>query len=132
MDKFDLGKRLRQYIDEVLTQGGVKRDENDLTEGQKVFVAVVRRELVKYVDPNRAGYPHNALEQMESFCRTLGDLHNSYFDMGYHKISDCLFNRWKMAYADSKKLALAGGADQPAWVDVIEAEETDMPAFFDA
>ena len=54
----------------------------------------MRRELVKYADPLRKGYPSNQLEQLEFFALTLGDL--------------------------------------PAWVDVIEVEESDMPAFFDA
>ena len=131
-NKFDFGKRLNQYIYEILHQGGVTREESDLTDGQRVFLHAVRRELVKYTDPARQGYPHNQYEQMESFARTIGDLHNSYFDFGMHKISDCLYNRWKQVYEDTKKLALAGGTDQPAWIDVIEVEETDMPAFFDA
>jgi hypothetical protein len=130
--KFNFGKRLNQHMHDVLHQGGIKRQESELTDGQKVFLQAVRRELVKYTNPNRTGYPHNQLEQMESFARTLGDLHNSYFDSGMHKVSDCLYNRWKMVYEDTKKLALAGGADQPCWVDVIEVEESDMQAFFDA
>ncbi len=93
MATFDFGKRLNQYIDEIMYLGGVKRDEHDLNDGQKVFLYAIRRELVKYTDPDRQGYPNNVLEQMESFARTLGDLHNSYFDMGYHKIADCLYNR---------------------------------------
>ena len=100
--------------------------------GQRVFIHAVRRELVKYTNANRPGYPHNQLEQLESFARTIGDLHNSYFDAGHHKISDCLYNRWKMVNENIKQLALAGGADQPCWVDIIEVEPTDMPAFFDA
>lgn len=130
--KFDFGKRLHQYIHEVFHHGGVDRTEADLTDGQRVFLAALRRELVKYTDPNRKGYPHNQLEQMESFSRTIGDLHNSYFDTGMTKVSDCLFNRWKMLKEETKKLALAGGADQASWVDVIEVEKSDMPAFFDA
>jgi hypothetical protein len=130
--KFNFGKRLNQHMHDVLHQGGIKRQENELTDGQKVFLHALRRELVKYTNPNRTGYPHNQMEQMESFARTLGDLHNSYFDSGMHKVSDCLYNRWKMVYEDTKKLALAGGADQPCWVDVIEVEESDMQAFFDA
>ena len=131
-NNFDFGTRLNQYIHEIFHQGGVKREECDLTEGQKVFLNAVRRELVKYTDPNRKGYPHNQYEQMESFARTIGDLHNSYFDSGMHKVSDCLYNRWKQVYEDAKKLALAGGTDKAAWIDVIKVEESDMPAFFDA
>jgi hypothetical protein len=130
--KFDFGKRLNQYIHEVFHHGGVDRTEADLTDGQRVFLAALKRELVKYADQGRKGYPHNQLEQMESFARTIGDLHNSYHDLGMKKIADCLFNRWKMLKEETKKLALAGGADQPAWVDVIEVEKSDMPAFFDA
>jgi hypothetical protein len=52
--------------------------------------------------------------------------------MGMSKIADCLFNRWKMVREDVKKLAAAGGANLPPWVDVIEVEQTDMPAFYDA
>lgn len=132
MESFDFGKRLNQYIYEVYNHGGVRREDKDLTDGQRVFLNAVRRELVKYTDPNRKGYPHNLLEQMESFSRTLGDLHNSYFDAGYKKISDCLYNRWTMVYEETKKLAKAGLDQQPCWVDVIEVEKTDMPAFFDA
>jgi hypothetical protein len=131
-NQFDFGKRLNQYIHEIMHQGGVHREEHDLTEGQRIFLNAVRRELVKYADANRKGYPHNQLEQMESFARTIGDLHNSYFDAGMHKVSDCLYNRWKQVKEDTKKLGLAGGADQKAWVDIIEVEKTDMPAFFDA
>ncbi len=92
----------------------------------------MKREKVKYADPQRKGYPHNLLEQMESFTRTTGDLHNSYFDAGMRKISDCLYNRWKMLFEETKKLASAGGANKPAWVDVIKIQPSDMPAFFDA
>lgn len=130
--KFDFGKRLNQYIYEVLHLGGIERKESELTDGQRVFLHAVRRELVKYTNTNRPGYPHNQLEQLESFARTIGDLHNSYFDAGHHKISDCLYNRWKMVNENIKQLALAGGADQPCWIDIIEVEPTDMPAFFDA
>ena len=130
--KFDFGKRLNQYIYEVLHLGGTERKESELTDGQRVFLHAVRRELVKYTNTNRPGYPHNQLEQLESFARTIGDLHNSYFDAGHHKISDCLYNRWKMVNENIKQLALAGGADQPCWIDIIEVEPTDMPAFFDA
>lgn len=130
--KFDFGKRLNEYIQEVLHHGGVTRSESELTDGQRAFVYAVRRELVKYTDPARKGYPHNQLEQLESFARTLGDLHNSYHDMGMSKIADCLFNRWKMVREDVKKLAAAGGDKLPAWVDVIEVEQSDMPAFYDA
>jgi hypothetical protein len=49
-----------------------------------------------------------------------------------NKIADCLFNRWKMVREEVKKLAVAGGANLPAWADAIEVEEPDMPAFFDA
>jgi len=129
---FDFGKRLNQYVHEIFHQGGIQRDESELTEGQKVYLNAIRRELVKYADPNRQGYPRNQLEQLESFARTVGDLHNSYFDAGMHKVSDCLYNRRKMIHEDIKKLAAAGGANLPAWVDVIEVEKTDMPAFFDA
>jgi len=129
---FDFGQRLQDYIHEVMNYGGAPRTEADLTEGQKVFLRAVKREMVKYVDPNRTGYPHNALEQMESFTRTIGDLHNSYFDGSMRKISDCLYNRWKMLFEETKKLAAAGGANQPAWVDVIRTQPSDMPAFFDA
>ena len=130
--KFDFGKRLNQYIYEVLHLGGTERKESELTDGQRVFLHAVRRELVKYTNTNRLGYPHNQLEQLESFARTIGDLHNSYFDAGHHKISDCLYNRWKMVNENIKQLALAGGADQPCWIDIIEVEPSDMPAFFDA
>ena len=130
--KFDFGKRLNQYIYEVLHLGGTERKESELTDGQRVFLHAVRRELVKYTNTNRPGYPHNQLEQLESFARTIGDLHNSYFDAGHHKISDCLYNRWKMVNENIKQVALAGGADQPCWIDIIEVEPTDMPAFFDA
>ncbi len=130
--KFDFGQRINDYIYEVLHQGGVARSEAELTDGQRVFLNACRRELVKYADPQRKGYPTNQLEQLESFARTLGDLHNSYHDAGQSKIADCLFNRWKMVREDVKKLASAGGANLPAWVDVIEVEKSDMPAFFDA
>ena len=49
-----------------------------------------------------------------------------------HKISDCLYNRWKMLYEETRKVAAAGGADKPCWMEVIETEQSDMPAFFDA
>ena len=132
MADFDFGKRLHQYIDEVSTLGGVKRDEHDLTDGQKVFLHAIRRELVKYTDPDRRGYPNNVMEQMESFARTLGDLHNSYFDMGFHKIADCLYNRWGQIYEEMKRLEGSAAANAPCWIDVIEVEKTDMPVFFDA
>jgi hypothetical protein len=108
---FDFGNRLNDYIYEV---------------------RAVKREMVKYVDPNRRGYPNNLWEQMESFTRTIGDLHNSYFDSSMRKVSDCLYNRWKMLYEETKKLAAAGGDTKPAWVDVIKTEQSDMPVFFDA
>ena len=92
----------------------------------------MRRELVKYADPMRAGYPSNQLEQLECFARTLGDLHHAFHDAGMSKIADCLFNRWKMVREEVKKLAAVNGAALPAWVGVIEVEESDMPAFFDA
>ena len=129
---FDFGERLNGFIHEVMNFGGAPRTEADLTEGQKVFIRAVKREMVKYADPNRHGYPHNLLEQMESFTRTIGDLHNSYFDAGMRKVSDCLYNRWKMLYEETKKLAAAGADTKPAWVDVIKTEPSDMPAFFDA
>ena len=129
---FDFGKRLNEYVHDVMNYGGAPRTEVELSEGQKVFVRAVKREMVKYVDPGRNGYPHNLLEQMESFTRTIGDLHNSYFDSGMRKISDCLYNRWKMLFEETKRLAAAGGDTQPAWVDVIKTEQSDMPAFFDA
>ena len=129
---YNFGQRLDDFIHEVMNLGGAPRKESDLTEGQKVFLRAVKRERIKYVDPQRQGYPHNQLEQLESFTRTIGDLYNSYFDAGMHKISDCLYNRWKFLYEESKKLAAAGGANQPCWVDVIEVEQSDMPAFFDA
>lgn len=132
MANFDFGKRLNQFIDEILIQGNAKRDEHDLADGQKVFLHAIRRELVKYTDPSRLGYPHNVLEQMESFARTLGDLHNSYFDMGYHKIADCLYNRWGQVFEETKRLEFSSEAKLPCWVDVIEVEKTDMAAFFDA
>lgn len=132
MATFDFGKRLNQYIDEIVNMGGVKRTEHDLNDGQKVFLHAVRRELVKYTDPNRQGYPNNVLEQMESFSRTLGDLHNSYFDMGYHKIADCLYNRWGQVFEETKRLEFSPDAKAPCWIDVIEVEKSDMPAFFDA
>ncbi len=130
--QFDFGKRLRGYMHEVFNHGGVPRTEAELTDGQKVFLKALKRELLKYVDPGRTGYPHNQLEQMESFTRTIGDLHNSYFDNGMHKVSDCLFNRWRMLFEETKKLAAAGAAGQPCWIDKIEVELSDMPAFFDA
>jgi len=129
---FNFGKRLNDYIYEVFHHGGANRTEADLTDGQRTFLNAVRRELVKYADPTRIGYPHNQLEQMESFARTLGDLHNSYHDGGQNKVADCLFNRWKMVREEVKKLATAGGANLPPWVGVIEVETSDMPAFFDA
>lgn len=129
---FNFGERLNDYIHEVFHHGGANRTEADLTDGQRAFLYAVRRELVKYADPNRQGYPANQLEQLESFARTLGDLHNSYHDAGYSKVADCLFNRWKMVREEVKKLKLAGGANLPAWVDVIEVEASDMPAFYDA
>lgn len=132
LTQYDFGARLNGFIDEVMNYGGAPRTEADLTEGQKVFVRAVRRELVKYTDAGRQGYPHNLLEQMESFTRTIGDLHNSYFDAGMRKISDCLYNRWKMLYEETRKLAAAGAAAAPAWVGVVRSEATDMPAFFDA
>ena len=84
---FDFGQRLRDYVSDVMNYGGTPRTESDLTEGQKVFLRAVKREMVKYADPNRQGYPHNLLEQMESFTRTIGDLHNSYFDAGMRKVA---------------------------------------------
>lgn len=129
---YNFGLRLDDFLHEVMNLGGAPRKESDLTEGQKVFMRAVKREKIKYVDPQRQGYPHNQLEQLESFTRTIGDLHNSYFDAGMHKVSDCLYNRWKFLYDETAKLAAAGGASQPCWVDVIEVEKSDMPAFFDA
>ena len=131
-ENYDFGKRLDDIAHELMNLGGSPRTEADLTEGQRVFLRAVKREKVKYVDPSRQGYPRNLLEQVESFTRTIGDLHNSYFDAGMHKISDCLYNRWKMLYEETRKVAAAGGADKPCWVDVIEIEQSDMPAFFDA
>lgn len=130
--QFDFGKRMRDYMYEVFNHSGVTRTEAELTDGQKVFLKALKRELLKYADTGRTGYPHNQLEQMESFTRTIGDLHNSYFDNGMHKVSDCLFNRWRMLFEETKKLAAAGGASQPCWIDKIEVEQSDMPAFFDA
>lgn len=129
---FDFGDRLKDYVNEVMNYGGAPRTEAELTEGQKVFLRAVKREMVKYVDANRSGYPRNLLEQMESFTRTIGDLHNSYFDSSMRKISDCLYNRWKMLFEETKKLAAAGGESKPAWVGIIKTEQSDMPAFFDA
>lgn len=129
---FDFGNRLNAYIHEVFNHSGVTRTEADLTDGQRAFLKAVRRELVKYADPLRVGYPANQLEQLESFARTLGDLHSAFHDAGMNKVADCLFNRWKMVREDIKKLAAAGGANLPAWVDVIEVEASDMAAFFDA
>ena len=129
---YDFGKRLDDIAHELMNLGGSPRMEAELTEGQRVFLRAVKREKVKYVHPDRQGYPHNLLEQVESFTRTIGDLHNSYFDAGMHKISDCLYNRWKMLYEETRKVAAAGGAGKPCWVDVIETEQSDMPAFFDA
>lgn len=130
--QFDFGKRLREYMHEVFNHSGVTRTESELTDGQKVFLKALKRELLKYTDPARTGYPHNQLEQMESFTRTIGDLHNSYFDNGMHKVSDCLFNRWRMLFEETKKLAAAGGATQACWTEKMEFEPSDMPAFFDA
>lgn len=129
---YDFGQRLDDFVYEVMHLGGSLRKESDLTEGQKVFLRAVKREKIKYIDPQRQGYPNNLLEQLESFTRTIGDLHNSYFDAGMHKISDCLYNRWKMLYEETRKLAAADGASKPCWVDVIPADKSDMPAFFDA
>jgi hypothetical protein len=129
---YNFGQRLEDFVREVMNLGGVPRKESELTEGQRVFLRAIKREKIKYVDPQRQGYPHNQLEQLESFARTIGDLHNSYFDAGMHKVSDCLYNRWKMLYEEARKLAAAGGANKPCWVDVIEVEKSDMPAFFDA
>ena len=53
MENFDFGKRLLQYIDEVMNYDGSKREESDLTDGQRVFLHAVRRELLKYTDPDR-------------------------------------------------------------------------------
>lgn len=129
---FNFGERLHDYIDEVFNHGGIRRTEEDLTDGQKVFLNAVRRELAKYTEPPAGGYPANALEQFQSFCRTIGDLHNSYFDAGLHKISDCLFKRWNMLYDEAKKLEAADGASQPCWWSTIGEESTPTPAFFDA
>ena len=129
---YDFGKRLDDIAYELMNLGGGPRTEADLTEGQRVFLRAVKREKVKYVDPDRQGYPRNLLDQVESFTRTVGDLHNSYFDAGMHKVSDCLYNRWKMLYEETRKVAAAGGANKSCWVDVIETEQSDMPAFFDA
>lgn len=130
--QFDFGKRLHEYMHEVFNHSGVTRTEAELTDGQKVFLKALKRELLKYTDPARTGYPHNQLEQMESFTRTIGDLHNSYFDNGMHKISDCLFNRWRMLFEETKKLAIAGGASQSSWTEKMVFEQSDMPVFFDA
>jgi hypothetical protein len=129
---YDFGQRMDDYVQDVMNPGGTPRKETDLTEGQKVFLRALKREKVKYTDPQRKGYPNNLCEQLESFTRTIGDLHNSYFDSGMHKISDCLYNRWKMLYEETKKLAAAGGAGQVCWVDVIKTQPSDMPVFFDA
>lgn len=129
---YNFGQRLDDFVREVVNLGGTPRKESELTEGQRVFLRAIKREKIKYVDPQRQGYPHNQLEQLESFTRTIGDLHNSFFDAGMHKVSDCLYNRWKTLFEESKRLAAAGGANQPCWVDVIEVEKSDMPAFFDA
>jgi len=130
--RFDFGERLNQYIDEVMHHGGIARSEADLTEGQKVFIRAVRRERMKYVDAARQGWPRTQQEQLESFAQTLGDLHHSYFDAGMRKVSDCLYNRWKMVKEDVRKLAAAGGGQEAAWLDRIETRASDMPAFFDA
>lgn len=127
---FDFGDRLKDYVNEVMNYGGAPRTEAELTEGQKVFLRAVKQKMVKYVDANRRGYPHNLLEQMESFSRTIGDLHNSYFDSSMCKINDCLYNRWKMLFEETQKLAAVGGASKPAWVGAIKTEQSDMPAFF--
>jgi len=130
--QFDFGKRLQAYMHEVFNHSGTTRTEAELTDGQRVFLKALKREMLKYVDVSRTGYPNNQLEQMESFTRTIGDLHNSYFDNGMHKVSDCLFNRWRMLFEECKKLAAAGAATQPCWIDKIEVEHSDMPLFFDA
>lgn len=132
MSNFNFGKKLGLYIDEILNLNGSRRNEHDLNDGQKVFLHAVRRELVKYTDPHRVGYPSNAYEQMEAFAKTLGDLHNSYFDMGYHKIADCLYNRWGQVFEEAKRLEFSSDANNPCWIDIIKTEESDMPAFFDA
>ena len=132
VNQFNFGKRLNDYIYEVFHHGGANRTEGDLTDGQRTFLNSVRRELVKYTDPTRKGYPANQLEQMEAFARTLGDLHNSYHDAGQNKVADCLFNRWKMVREEVKKLSATDGAYLAPWVSVIKVETSDMPAFFDA
>lgn len=131
-NNYDFGLRLNEFVHEVMHLGGSLRKESELTEGQKVFLRAVKRERIKYVDAQRQGYPHNMLEQLESFTRTIGDLHNSYFDAGMHKVSDCLYNRWKFLFDEARKLAAAGGINKPCWVDVIKVEKSDMPTFFDA
>ena len=95
---FDFGKRPNDYIHEVMNYGGALRTELELTEVQKVFLRAVKREMVKYAAPNRHGYPHNLLEQMGSFTRTIGDLHNSYFDSGMrNSISKSIRSRRRVA-----------------------------------
>jgi hypothetical protein len=131
-EQFDFGERTRQYIEEVMHHGGVARTEADLTEGQKVFIRAIRRERLKYTDPARRGWPETQLEQLEAFARTLGDLHHSYADAGMTKVSDCLYNRWKMVKEEVRKLAASAAAGKPAWADRIEARPADMPVFFDA
>jgi hypothetical protein len=69
---FNFGDRLNDYIHEVMNYGGAPRTESELTEGQKVFLRAVKRERVKYANPDRHGYPNNLLQQMESLyphCR---------------------------------------------------------------
>jgi len=53
-----------------MNYGGALRAESDLLKAKSLHAAV-RREMVKYADPNRHGYPHNLLEQMESFTARL-------------------------------------------------------------
>ena len=43
---FDFGERLNGFIHEVMNFGGAPRTEADLTEGQKVFVRAVKRDLL--------------------------------------------------------------------------------------
>ena len=118
---FNFGDRLNDYIHEVMKYGGAPRTESEPTEGQEVFLRAVKRERVKYINPDRQGYANNLFQQLESFTRTLGDLHNSYFDAGMRKVSDCLYNRWKMLF-EGKKRAASGGGRKTRLVSVIKNE----------
>lgn len=131
-DALDFGAILSRFLDEATTREGSPIPPHELTEGQKVFARAIRRELVKYADPSRQGYPSTLLEQMESFSRTLGDLYASYLDSGMRPVSDCLHHRRKAILAETRRVEAAGGANIPAWSGLPEHDPAPGPAFFDA